>query len=112
MCEVRIEQGAIGDFTVKYGDYHGGIGLDVHIDTKDPDILGDISIAPYSKHTYCVNAENSSGEFWIEGNLARIIEQDGKTCKVEVLSGKKGNFILNFKNFEVQYQLPIEIRSL
>lgn len=111
MCEVKVEQGAIGDFIVKYGDYHGGLGLTVHINTDDPIIHGDSIIYPYSTHEYFVKENNQEGIFWIESNLAKIIEQGNNKCKVEVLSGKKGNFTLYYKNQNLESNLPIEIRS-
>ena len=65
----------------------------------------------YSTHEYFIDKDNKEGIFWIESNLAKIIEQGHNKCKVEVLSGKKGNFTLYYKNQDLESNLPIEIRS-
>ena len=44
-------------------------------------------------------------------NLARIIEQNGKQCKIEILSGKTGKFVLYCETEDGREELPITIRS-
>ena len=85
ICEVRIYQGAIGTYTVSYGD----ISIDVTIDWEQPYIKGNETVSPYEFYTY-----RGAGTYYLDTNLAKIVSQDGKQCKIEILTGRTGSFIL------------------
>lgn len=103
ICEVRIYQGAIGTYTVSYGD----MSLDVTIDWEQPYIKGNTIVSPYEFYTY-----RGLGTYSLDTNLAQIVSQDGKTCKVEILTGRTGKFTLYCDTPEGnKEELQIEIKS-
>lgn len=85
MCKVRIYAGAIGTYTI----YYGTESIEVAIDYEEPYIKGPTEVYPYDYYTY-----KAEGTFSLTSNIARIVEQDGSKCVVEVLTGKKGEFTL------------------
>lgn len=107
MCRVRIYDGAVGSFIVSQGNN----SMEVVIDWQEPYIDGPTEIYPYDFYTYTAN-----GVFSVNTNLVRIVEQDGTKCVIEVLTGKKGEFILSctYKedNEEVTATLSVKIGSL
>lgn len=104
MCKVRVYQGAIGTYTVTYGNY----SIECTIDWEKPYINGPEEVYPYDFYTY-----KGAGVYSLDTPLAKIVEQDGKKCKIEILSGKMGNFVLNCETPEgEQKQLNIRIKSL
>lgn len=111
MCEVKVEQGAIGSFTLKYGNDTGGLSLNVDINIEDPLIHGPNIVHPYDECQYFTDKSKMKGLFNLETSLAKIIEQDGYSCKLEILTGKKGKFTLYFNSPEENLELPIEIKS-
>lgn len=111
LCKVKIEQGAIGSFTLKYGNDTGGLALNVDIDISDATIHGPQSVHPYDECNYYIDKNKRKGAFNLETSLAKIIHQDGHSCKIEILTGKKGKFTLYFNSIEDNYELPIEIKS-
>lgn len=107
MCKVRIYPGAIGGYTVSYGDD----SMDVIIDWAEPYIEGPAEVYPYDFYTY-----KAEGVFSVNSKLVRIVEQDGTKCVIEVLTGKKGEFTLtctyNDNGEEIVTTLPVKIKSL
>lgn len=106
ICKVKIYPGAIGSYIVSYGD----CVKEVEVDWEQPIIQGPQSVYPYDTHTYFLE-KNMEGIFFVESDLAKVIEQDGNRCKVEIVSGKKGNFILYCELTKVSYDdeiLPID----
>lgn len=85
ICKVRIYQGAIGTYTVSYGD----MSLEVEIDWEQPYIKGNVAVSPYEFYTY-----RGAGTYYLDTNLAKIISQDGKSCKIEITTGRTGKFTL------------------
>jgi hypothetical protein len=109
ICKVKIHQGAIGTFVIKYGT---NIEKEITIDWAKPIIQGPQSVYPYDIHTYFL--KNQKGTFSIEdAKLAKIIECGEDFCKVEIISGRKGKFELKctLENGE-ETSLPISIGSL
>lgn len=104
VCKVRVYDGAVGTYTVKYGDYT----LDVSIDWKREYIKGPDTVFPYDTYIY-----KAKGLFAIDNtDVAKIISQDGTQCVVEIITGKKGEFTLYCKVEEGDIRkLPIKIES-
>ena len=111
ICNVKIHQGALGTFRVRYGGRTGGYTLDVTIDADWAKIDGPTEVNPYSIVKY---SNPTSGYFWIEGSndnkIAKIINQNGIECEVEILAGKKSSFTLHFKDNETQEIKTLEIQ--
>ena len=111
MCKVRIHDGAIGSYTVKYGDYT----LNVEIDWRREYIIGPAKVSPYGFYKY--RAKGTNVTFSIDNAaVATILKQDGKQCEIEITTGRKGKFNLtctfNDKDGEQQtVVLPVAIGS-
>ena len=103
MCKVKVFDGAVGSYTVSYGDY----SLEVNIDWQREYIKGSDIIYPYSLETY-----KGKGTFSVDSDLVAIKSQDGTQCVIEVLTGRKGSFNLTCTTDEGEvYTLPITIGS-
>lgn len=103
MCKVRVYEGAIGTYTVKYGDY----SIETTIDWERNYIKGPEVVSSYEMFTY-----KAKGTFSLDTNLARIVSQDGTQCKIEILTGRKGEFTLTCETPDGEIkQLPIKIQS-
>lgn len=110
ICKVRVHQGAIRTYKVSYTNGKDGFFTDVLIDIKEQPIIGPTQVYPYDKPKYSML---KSGTYWVETKLAKIIEQDGTTCTIDIVTGKKGNFILYFRPDDGSdvVEMPIEIKS-
>lgn len=110
-CKIKVHQGAIKDFQIVYGDNHSGYHMDVKIARRCKGINGPTLVYPYDTITYKVPV---SGKFHIETKLAKIVYQDSNSCTIEIVTSKKGNFILYFtpNNEENTIELPVTIGSL
>lgn len=112
-CKVRVYDGAIKNYTVRYGNNTFGYTLDVLINIKQPEIIGPVKVYPYDTIEYSI--KDKKGFFYIQGANApaKIIEKDENSCKVEVTSGKSGKFILKFKDTDTDnlFELPVQIKS-
>jgi len=110
MCKVRVHDGAIGTYIVQYGDYN----LEVTVDWPREYIIGPSKVAPYGFYTY---KAKGNGVFSIDNTaVASILEQDGKTCKIEIITGRKGKFNLTCTYLDEDEQeqlvtLPVAIGS-
>lgn len=111
ICTVRVEDGAIRTFTVNYGDDNNGFSMDVDINIVESLIKGPQSVYPYDKHLYSV--ENDEGVFFVDTQLAIVTQTEDNKANVEILTGKKGKFVLFFKSniTNKTIELPIEIKS-
>lgn len=108
-CKVKVEDGAIGTYNVLYGTKHEGYKLPVLIDISEPFIKGPNTVYPYDQIEYKTDIP---GVFWIESKLAEVTSMTSTSCNVNILTGKKGDFVLYFRDEEEQeYQLPIKIKS-
>ena len=107
ICEVRIYAGTVKPFTLQYGDQL----LKVNVDWEKPIIQGPQVVYPYDTHTYWL--KKKKGEFSINSNLAKIIEFNEDSCKVEIITGKKGKFVLDcLLEDGTTTSLEIDIKSL
>lgn len=111
VCRVQVYPGAIRKYRVKYTDGKSGYHLDVRIDIEEQKIQGDTAVRPFDIKEY---RADEKGTFWIEAKSAKVIENKGYSCTVEIVKGKKGKFTLYFKADESGsvYSLPIDILSM
>lgn len=109
VCKVKIYPGAVKTFDICYGEQKRTIT----IDWTKPIIQGPQEVYPYETHTYWIKGENAKATFSIDSNLAEIIETGNDYCKVEIVSGKKGEFVLYCTpEGQEQTELNIKIKSL
>ncbi len=103
MCKVKVFSGAVGTYTVSYGEY----SLEVTIDWQRNYITGPNKIYPYSLVKY-----KGTGVFSIDSDLIKIVEQNGSECTIEVLTGRKGSFNLSCTTEDNEvFTLPVTIGS-
>ena len=103
MCKIKVFDGAVGNYTISYGDYN----LECTIDWQRNYIVGPDVIYPYSLVSY-----KGTGTYTVDSDLVRINRQDGKSCDIEVLTGRKSSFNLTCTTDEGEvYTLPITIGS-
>lgn len=91
MCKVHVNAGTVKPFTLKYGDH----ALKITVDWERNIINGPETVYPYEFHEYFIKCDDRTAEFSIDSKLAKIVEQDGKKCKVEILTGRSGQFTLH-----------------
>lgn len=109
VCKVKIYPGAVKTFDICYGEQKRTIT----IDWAKPIIQGPQEVYPYETHTYWIKGENAKATFSIDSDLAEIIETGNDYCKVEIVSGKKGEFVLYCTpEGQEQTELNIKIKSL
>ncbi len=109
VCKVKIYPGAVKTFDICYGEQKRTIT----IDWVKPIIQGPQEVYPYETHTYWIKGENVKATFSIDSDLAKIIETGNDYCKVEIVSGKKGEFVLYCTpEGQEQTELDIKIKSL
>lgn len=109
ICKVKIYPGAVKTFDICYGEQKRTIT----IDWAKPIIQGPQEVYPYETHTYWIKGENAKATFSIDSDLAEIIETGNDYCKVEIVSGKKGEFVLYCTpEGQEQTELNIKIKSL
>ena len=103
MCKVRVHAGAIGTYQVKYGENI----LDVTVDWQRNYIKGPSTVSPYGYYIY-----KAKGIFSVDSDLVKILKQDGTQCEIEVITGRKGNFVLTCETPEGEVRkLPVAIGS-
>ena len=110
ICKVKIFAGAVKTFRIYYGEQF----LEVTIDWQKPIIQGPQEVYPYDIHTYFIKKlpEGEKVEFSIDNNNAQIINTEKDSCQVEIVSSKKGKFILFAKYADIETSLPVTIKSL
>lgn len=109
VCKVKIYPGAVKTFDICYGEQKRTIT----IDWAKPIIQGPQEVYPYETHTYWIKGENAKATFSIDSDLAEIIETGNDYCKIEIVSGKKGEFVLYCTpEGQEQTELNIKIKSL
>lgn len=81
------------------------------IDISAPYIDGKEEVYPYEEENYEIkNAEN--GSWLLETNKAKIINQDSKKVKINIVFGRQGKFNLYYKYGENKIVKTINIKSL
>ena len=110
VCKVRVYPGAVRSFDVVYGKDQS---LTVNIDWAKPIIQGPQIVYPYDTHTYFVKDENRSVTFALDTNLAKIVETGNDYCRIDIITGKKGEFTLYCLDEDNnKTELDIQIKSL
>ena len=105
-CIVKIAENATGTFDLSYGSN----SINVIIEQPITMIQGETEVYPYG--TYIYTATDTTGVFSIEENTAEITYQENGRCNVEIVTGKRGSFVLKYKIDETIYSLSIKISSL
>ena len=109
VCKVRVYPGAIKTFDIVYGEQF----KTVTVDWAKPVIQGPQTVYPYDTHTYWIKGDDRKVKFSIDSPLAEIIDSDDGSCKVEILSGKRGTFTIKCELEDGSTtELEVEIKSL
>ncbi len=110
LCTVRVHPGAIRTYRVSYTNGKDGYFTDVTIDHSKQIIKGPSEVHPYDNVTYSMD---KPGKFWVETNLAKVVDSEDTSCAIEITTGKKGKFTLYFKPADGGnvIGLPVTIKS-
>ena len=109
ICKVKVNEGAIGKFTLSYGTN----SMEITIDTSDSFIIGPIEVFPYSTNRYSITLpQGKEALFRTDNPNAKIVAVGDDYCDVEIVSGKSGKFKVMVKIDETIYELPVKIKSL
>lgn len=111
MCKVKVYAGAIKIFDICYGDFFQR----VIVEWQKPLIQGPQEVYPYDIHTYWIKKlpEDERVSFSIDDeSMAKIVDFNNDSCKVEIVSGKKGKFVIHAAYGDVETDLPVKIKSL
>ena len=111
MCKVKIYAGAVKTFDICYGDFF----QTVIVEWQKPLIQGPQEVYPYDIHTYWIKklSEGEKATFSIDDeSMAKIIDSNNDSCKVEIISGKKGKFVIHAAYGDIETDLPVQIKSL
>lgn len=109
ICKVKVNEGAIGKFTLSYGTN----SMEITIDTSDSFISGPIEVFPYSTNKYSiVLPQGKEALFRTDNPNAKVVAVGDDYCDVEIVSGKSGKFKVMVKIDENIYELPVKIKSL
>ena len=109
ICKVKVNEGAIGKFTLSYGTN----SMEITIDTSDSFINGPIEVFPYSTNRYSIVLPQGKEALFRTDNLsAKVVAVGDDYCDVEIVSGKSGKFKVMVKIDEEIYELPVKIKSL
>ena len=108
VCEVKIEDGAVGTFLLEYGTQR----ITVTIDWEESAIQGPTTVYPYDVHKYWMKNQEKV-EFSIDNtNKANITDAGDDWCEVEITCGKKGGFTISATGDGVDESLDVQIKSL
>lgn len=111
MCKVKVYAGAIKTFDICYGDFF----QTVIVEWQKPLIQGPQEVYPYDIHTYWIKKlpEDERVAFSIDDeSMAKIVDSNNDSCKVEIISGKKGKFVIHAVYGDIETDLPVKIKSL
>lgn len=109
ICKVKVNEGAIGKFTLSYGTN----SMEITIDTSDSFINGPTEVFPYSTNRYSiVLPQGKEALFRTDNPNTKIVAVGDDYCDVEIVSGKSGKFKVMVKIDETIYELPVKIKSL
>lgn len=111
-CKVRVYGGAVDSYRVYYGIPQSSYHLDVDIKGCRPAIIGDTVVSPYDIVTYKAGGEDR-GSFVVQTKNAKILEQNGRSCKLEITTTKSCEFTLYFnKEDGTTESIDITVKSL
>lgn len=109
ICKVKVNEGAIGKFTLMYGTN----SMEITIDTSDSFINGPTEVFPYSTNRYSIALpQGKEALFRTDNPSAKVVAVGDDYCDVEIVSGKSGKFKVMVKIDETIYELPVKIKSL
>lgn len=109
ICKVKVNEGAIGKFTLSYGTN----SMEITIDTSDSFINGPTEVFPYSTNRYSIALpQGKEALFRTDNPNTKIVAVGDDYCDVEIVSGKSGKFKVMVKIDETIYELPVKIKSL
>lgn len=109
ICKVKVNEGAIGKFTLLYGTN----SMEITIDTSDSFINGPTEVFPYSTNRYSIALpQGKEALFRIDNPNAKVVAVGDDYCDVEIVSGKSGKFKVMVKIDENIYELLVKIKSL
>lgn len=109
ICKVKVNEGAIGKFTLSYGTN----SMEITVDISDSFISGPIEVFPYSTNRYSIALpQGKEALFRTDNPNAKIVAVGDDYCDVEIVSGKSGKFKVMVKIDENIYELPVKIKSL
>ena len=111
MCKVKVYAGAVKTFDICYGDFF----QTVIVEWQKPLIQGPQEVYPYDIHTYWIKKlpEDERVAFSIDDeSMAKIVDFNNDSCKVEIISGKKGKFVIHAVYGDIETDLPVKIKSL
>ena len=109
ICKVKVNEGAVGKFTLMYGTN----SMEITIDTSDSFIIGPIEVFPYSTNRYSITLQQGKEALFRTDNPnAKVVAVGDDYCDVEIVSGKSGKFKVMVKIDETIYELPVKIKSL
>lgn len=109
ICKVKVNEGAIGKFTLSYGTN----SMEITIDTSDSFINGPTEVFPYSTNRYSIALpQGKEALFRTDNSNAKVVAVGDDYCDVEIVSGKSGKFKVMVKIDEDIYELPVKIKSL
>lgn len=111
MCKVKVYAGAVKTFDICYGDFF----QTVIVEWQKPLIQGPQEVYPYDIHTYWIKKlpEDERVAFSIDDeSMAKIVDSNNDSCKVEIISGKKGKFVIHAAYGDIETALPVQIKSL
>ena len=109
ICKVKVNEGAIGKFTLSYGTN----SMEITIDTSDSFINGPTEVFPYSTNRYSIALpQGKEALFRTDNPNAKVVAVGYDYCDVEIVFGKSGKFKVMVKIDENIYELPVKIKSL
>lgn len=109
ICKVKVNEGAMGKFTLSYGTN----SMEITIDTSDSFINGPTEVFPYSTNKYSIALpQGKQALFKTDNPSAKVVAVGDDYCDVEIVSGKSGKFKVMVKIDENIYELPVKIKSL
>lgn len=110
-CNVRVYDGAVDGFRLFYGTKQSSYHLDVEIDWECPSIFGDTTVRPYDVAEY--RSKDGCGSFYVQTDAAKVLSQDGNSCKLEITASKSCEFTLYCdKDDGTVDTLAIQVESL
>ena len=114
-CTVRVHNGAVDGFTVKYGTHDTWYVKKVQIKCCCTPIVGPTVVYPYDVVEYKLRDSEKHGTFYVDGvdtRHAKVIEQNGNSCKVEITASKTCEFLLRCQTSDDGYfEHKVSVRS-
>lgn len=115
-CTVRVHDGALDGFKVKYGCGSSWYSKKVAIKCCCTPIVGESTVSPYDVLEYHLRDVSKSGEFYLDGadvKHAKVVSQNGKSCRLEITASRTCDLLLRCRTEDGGYfEHKIFVRSL